>query len=164
MPLNADPWTQQDRLIRLSTPLGADKLLAERLHGIENLSDGFRFHITALSEDAHIELKTLIGQPALLELMTSQSRSELRPFHGHITRIEMQGSNAGLARYRLTLEPWTAFLAYNRDSAIYQDMTVFDILDSLFQSYQGQGKLNPQWRYELADRSVYPKRSLTTQY
>jgi len=41
--------------------------------------------------------------------MTSQSRSELRPFHGHITRIEMQGSNAGLARYQLTLDPGPPF-------------------------------------------------------
>ena len=47
----------------------------------------------------------LIGQPALLELLTSQSRTALRPFYGHITRAELLGSDGGLARYRLVIEP-----------------------------------------------------------
>ncbi len=157
-------WTQHDRLLRLTTPLGADKLLAESFTGIENLNGLCCLDITALSEDAHIELKTLIGQPVLLELQTAHSRTDFRPFHGHITRVEAVGANAGLARYRLRLEPWTAFLAFTQDSAIYQDMTVFDILEVIFTSYQGQGKLDPRWRFDLADRGVYPKRSLTCQY
>ncbi|MCX7217386.1 MAG: type VI secretion system Vgr family protein, partial [Burkholderiales bacterium] len=45
-----------------------------------------------------------------------------------------------------------------------QDMSVFDILESIFKDYQGQGKLVPAWRLEIADLSAYPKRSLTTQY
>ena len=139
--LLSDHWSQHDRLLRLTTPTGAEQLLVESLHGVEDLSQGYRFNLTALSQDAHIELKTLIGQPVLLELLTAHSRTELRPFHGHITRIEARGANGGMARYRLTIEPCTAFLAYTRDSAIYQDMSVFDILDAIFQSYQGQGKL-----------------------
>ena len=58
--------TQQDRLLVLHTPLGANKLLAERFDGVESLDDGgFRFELTALSDDAHIELKTLMGQGAV---------------------------------------------------------------------------------------------------
>ncbi|MFA6095186.1 MAG: type VI secretion system tip protein TssI/VgrG, partial [Candidatus Paceibacterota bacterium] len=157
-------WSQHDRLLRLSTPLAADTLLAESLDGLENLDGQCRLDITALSEDAHLALKSLLGQPALLQLQTALSRTELRPFHGHITRIEAVGANGGVARYRLRLEPWTAFLAHTYDSAVYQDMTVADILDAIFHSYQGQGKLNPQWRFDLADPSSYPKRSLTCQY
>ena len=112
--------------------------MAESFTGIENLNGECRLDITALSEDAHIELKTLLGQPVLLEMQTRQSRSELRPFHGHITRVEALGANGGMARYRLIVEPWTAFLAYTRDSAIYQDMTVFDIIDTLCQNNWGQ--------------------------
>ena len=33
-------FTQADRLLDLTTPLGQDKLLAERLQGTEQLSDG----------------------------------------------------------------------------------------------------------------------------
>ena len=125
---------------------------------------GTRWYIGCLSQDAHIDLSTLLGQPVLLELLTDASRTDLRPFHGHITHVEQLGANGGLARYQLTVEPWLAFLAQRQDSASFQDMQVFDILDSIFRDYQGQGALQPQWRFDIADKSAYPKRSLTTQY
>ncbi|USX11319.1 type VI secretion system tip protein VgrG [Oxalobacteraceae bacterium OTU3CAMAD1] len=157
-------FTQSTRILKLTTPLGADVLLAECVRGEEGIGIGFSFKIAALSTDAAISLKSLIGQPVLLELMTAASRDQLRPFHGHVTAIDMAGANGGFARYNLTVEPWTAFLARGRDSRIFQDMTVFDILDTIFSAYQGQGKLVPAWRFDILDRAVYPKRSITTQY
>jgi type VI secretion system VgrG family protein len=157
-------FSQSTRLLKLTTPLGADVLLAECVRGEEGIATGFSFKIAALSTDAAISLKSLIGQPVLLELMTVASRDQLRPFHGHVTAIDMAGANGGFARYNLTVEPWTAFLARGRDSRIFQDMTVFDILDTVFTAYQGQGKLAPAWRFDILDRAVYPKRSITTQY
>lgn len=157
-------FTQQSRLLRLTTPAGPDKLLAECVKGMEGMGEGFRFEITALSLDAHIELKSLAGQPALLELLPAASRTDLRPIHGQITSIELIGANGGFARYRLVVEPWTAFLGRVRDSAVYQDMDVFDILESVFADYQGQGRLGPAWRMDVRDRTLYPRRSLTTQY
>lgn len=157
-------FTQASRLLQLTTPLGADRLLAECVRGEEGLSTGFVFQIAALSTDAAISLRTLIGQPALLQLLTATSADALRPFHGHITAVELVGANGGMARYHLTLEPWSAFLAHGRDSRVFQDMTVFDILDALFAAYQAQGKLAPAWRFDILDRAAYPKRSLSTQY
>ena len=156
-------FTQDTRLIRLTTPRGTD-LLAECVRGEEAISGGYTFKIDALSVDAHIPLKSLLGQAALLQLLTAGSQDALRPFHGHITAAEMTGANGGFARYVLTLQPWTRFLSLGRDSRIFQDMTVLDILDVVFRSYAGRGTLAPAWRFEVADRSVYPKRSLTTQY
>ncbi|WP_305822414.1 type VI secretion system Vgr family protein [Massilia brevitalea] len=155
--------TQTTRLIRLTTPLGED-LLAECVRGEESISAGFTFRLDALSEDAHLPLKSLLGQPALLQLMTAASRDALRPFHGHITAARISGANGGLARYHLTLQPWSAFLGLGRDSRIFQDMTVFDILDAVFAAWQGKGRLTPAWRYEIVDRRIYPRRSLVTQY
>ena len=157
-------FTQATRLLQLTTPLGADRLLAECVRGEEGLSTGFVFQIAALSTDAGISLRSLIGQPALLQLLTAASADALRPFHGHVTGVELVGANGGMARYQLTLEPWSAFLSHGRDSRVFQDMTVFDILDALFAACQGQGKLAPAWRFDIVDRAVYPKRSLSTQY
>ena len=155
--------TQTTRLVRLTTPLG-DDLLAECVRGEEGISAGFTFRIDALSEDAHLQLKSLLGQPALLQLMTAASRNALRPFHGHITAAQISGANGGLARYHLTLQPWSTFLGLGSDSRIFQDKTVFDILDAVFAAWQGKGRLMPAWRYEIADRRIYPRRSLSTQY
>jgi type VI secretion system VgrG family protein len=159
-----DSLTQENRILRLTTPLGPERLVAECLRGEEGLSQPYRLTVTALSSDAAIPLKSLLGQPVLLELMTAASRDQLRPFHGHVTAARMPGADGGLARYELTIAPWYAFLGAGRDSRVFQDRTVFDILDALFNSWQDAGKLTPQWRYDIADRAIYPKRSLTCQY
>lgn len=157
--------TQRERLLVLHTPLGENKLLAERLEGVECIDDGgFRFELTALSDDAHIELKSLIGQGVRLDLQTAQSRTALRPFHGHVSQAECVASNGGMARYRLVIEPWMAFLRYRQDSCLFQHQSVFDIVDAVFGRYQGQGQLAPQWRWEIAQRDIYPVRGITTQY
>ncbi|MEO5795082.1 MAG: type VI secretion system tip protein VgrG [Rhodoferax sp.] len=179
-------WSQNARLLRLHTPLGPDVLLAERLQAVEELFPGpqgwsgkdaggqampvcaTQLRLSCLSLDAQIDLDQLIGQPVLLQLQTDVDGSDgqpgLRPLHGHVTHAELAGANGGLARYHLTIEPWLAFLAYRRDSALYQDMAVPDILASIFGDYQGQGTLNPQWRLDLQDPAIYRPRSLTTQY
>jgi type VI secretion system secreted protein VgrG len=144
---------------------------------------GFCLQLDALSLEPHLELKALIGQPVLLEIQTDQSQDSvlgLRPLHGHVTRAVYLGSwgagsggagGAGrLARYRLTIEPWLRFLSVGRDSAVFQDQNVLTIVQSILAdyqaggAYQGAGKLEPQWRIDVADPSIYPLRSLTTQY
>ncbi len=157
--------SQASRLLALRTPLGDDRLLAETLSATESLSGGaFRLHVTALSDDAHIPLKSLLGRAVTLRLQTALSRDEPRRWHGHVMGAEFLGANGGMARYALTVEPWLAFLRQRRDSFAYQDQTVFDIAESIFGDYQGQGDLAPQWRWEVKDRASYAKRSLTIQY
>ena len=130
-------FTQDTRLIRLTTPLGVD-LLAECVRGEEGLSHGCVFKIDPLSTNAHLKLDSLLGQPALLQLLTAESRNVLRPFHGHITAVELSGANGGFARYTLTVEPWSAFLSRGRDSRIFQNMTVFGILDAVLAVIRGK--------------------------
>ena len=164
--------SQHDRLLALHTPLGRDVLLAERAQVVEAIGPqaaagaeaGFRIVVHALSADGHIELKSLIGQPALLELLPADSRTTLRPFHGHITDVALEGSDGGLARYRLVIEPWLAFLAHRQDSFVFQGKTVVQIVDEVLADYTGQGRLAPAWRWDLADASVYAERSLSIQY
>ncbi|WP_036248607.1 type VI secretion system Vgr family protein [Massilia sp. BSC265] len=156
-------FTQDSRLLRLTTPLGSD-LLAECMRGEEGISRGFCFTLDALCTEVDLPLTSLVGQPVLLQLLTASSLDALRPFHGYVTSMEMSGANGGFVRYTLRLEPWTSFLSLGRDSRIFQDMSVFDIVDVVFGSYGGRARLAPAWRLEIADRSSYPKRSLTTQY
>ncbi len=100
----------------------------------------------------------------LLELLTAHSRDDLRPFHGHVTAMQLLGSDGGYARYRLTIEPWTAFLTHRHDAYVFQDMSVIDITESVFADYAAQGALVPQCRWELADKTVYAKRSQCVQF
>lgn len=166
---SAAGWNQNQRLMRLVTPLGADALLAETATIRESLGPvsehaGFHVVLTVLCADAHVALTTLLGQPARLELLTTHSRTELRPFHGQIARVSRLGANGGFARYELHIEPWLAFLAHRQDCYLFQQRSVIDIIDTVFGRWVGQGKLNPAWRWALADPERYPKRGTTTQY
>jgi type VI secretion system secreted protein VgrG len=162
-------WRQNDRLLTLTTPAGADALLAETASIEEALGPvaghaGFRIALTVLSANAHQSLTALLGQPARLELQTAQSRTDLRPFHGHISRVERLGANGGFARYRLTIEPWIAFLGHNTDNYLFQDKSVIEIVDELLGDWHGRGKLVPAWRWDLADAGLYPRRGMTVQH
>ena len=97
-------------------------------------------------------------------MLCQDNAFEMRPWHGHVVAAGLMGSDGGLARYRLVIEPWLSALAHNVDAWAYQDMSVPQILDDLFGGYAGQGQLVPAWRWDLADASVYPKRSLCIQY
>lgn len=157
-------FSQDTRLLRLMTPLGPDRLLVECVRGEEALSRHYSFQLSLLSTDAHIPLKSLLGQPALLELLTSSPGRRFRPFHGHITSARLAGADGGFARYDITIEPWFALMAIGRDSRVFQDKTVFDILDAVFDGWSSLGKLVPDWRYDISERRAYPVRSLTCQY
>ena len=41
---------------------------------------------------------------------------------------------------------------------------MFDILDAVFRSWPGLGKLVPAWRYDIVGRDAFPVRSLTCRY
>lgn len=183
-------FTQANRLLRVHTPLGPDALFAEDLVAWEAVAPldgpalgdeacgiaegldaslgpvraGLRLVVHALSGDAHLELKRLIGQPALVELLCQDSATERRPWHGHIVAAALTGSDGGLARYRLVIEPWLAAAGQRVDARVFQDATVPQILDAVFGTYAAAGRLDPAWRWDLLDASVYPRRSLCIQY
>jgi type VI secretion system secreted protein VgrG len=94
----------------------------------------------------------------------SPSSISCSPFHGHVTEAALEGSDGGLARYRLVIEPWLSVLGHRIDAFVFQRKTVVQIVEAVFADYANQGKLAPAWRWDLADAAVYPERSLTIQY
>ncbi|WP_321877544.1 type VI secretion system Vgr family protein [Paraburkholderia bannensis] len=156
-------WSQQDRFLWLTTPLGADKLVAESLQGWESLDGGgFRLALTALTETRDLPLEKLIGAPVLVEWQAAQGQDARRPFHGHVFAAELDGYNGGLARVRLVVEPWLALLHQRVDSYNFQDASVIEITERIFGRY-ASGVVAPAWRWSLDDASRYAKRSLTAQ-
>jgi Rhs element Vgr protein len=126
---------------------------------------GFTFSLTALSTDAQLKAADFIGQRALIELQTVHSREVRRPLSGVVTAFACLGANGGLARYELIIKPWLWWLSLRSDSYLFTDASVLDIVESVLADYQSgaQGELI-RWRIDVADRSVYPLRSVTTQY
>ena len=88
-------FSQDTRLLRITTPLGRDKILVECVRGDESLSRGYCFEVSVLSTDARIPLRSLLGQPALLELLTAP-RKHGAPFMVTLPRHSWLARTAAL--------------------------------------------------------------------
>lgn len=125
---------QTRRLIKFTSATGgAQELLLERYSGSEGLSTLFGFELALISQDAHLPLKTLIGQPALLDIELACGGA--RYIHGYISRFSLQYSDGGLAHYSATLSPWLWMLSRRFDSRIFQEQTIEDVIRQVFAAY-----------------------------
>lgn len=131
------PYTQDNRLIAIETPLGKDALLLTGFHGTEGLSTPFSFELDLLSENHSIPFKDIIGKNVAVSVVLANG--EKRYFHGLISRFS-QGRGGGEAggdprfsHYSATMVPWLWLLTKTADSRIFQNKSVPDIVEKIFQ-------------------------------
>jgi len=126
-------FSQHARLLEIKTALPESSLLVERFSGREAVSEPFRFEIDCVSTNAYFDLKSVLGEEITLRLL--QADGSKRSWHGYVTEALQLGADGGLARYRLIMEPWLAFLGQRRDNYLFQDKTAIDILGQIFADY-----------------------------
>ncbi|HEL2978349.1 TPA: type VI secretion system tip protein VgrG, partial [Stenotrophomonas maltophilia] len=143
----------QPRLLRLQGLHEA--WVVERFEGIESVCGDNRLQIDCLATDAFLDLEPWLEQPLTLQLR--QADGALRQWHGLCTEAAQLGSDGGLARYRLILEPWTALLRLRRNAVIFQDLDTRTICEQIFADY-------PQALFRFDVQAALPARAITTQY
>jgi type VI secretion system secreted protein VgrG len=140
-------YTQENRLIAIDTPLGKDELLLASLKGIEGICQLFRFELKLLSENQNIVFEDIVGKNVTI-LVTLADGSQ-RPINGLISRFsqergfESDGSDSNLAYYRATVVPWLWLLTRNKNSRIFQNLSVPEIAKKIFED-KGLGDLKLQ--------------------
>lgn len=116
---------------KVITPLGDDVLQLRQMSGSEGLSQLFVFELTLYSTDEEIKANKLLGQNVTVQLETREET--LRYFNGFISQFSyLNQSEDGQAVYQATVRPWLWFLTRTSDCKIYQDMTVVEIVKSVF--------------------------------
>lgn len=121
--------------------LDACELLVEAFAANDEVQGIEERDVIVLSTDAHMPLEPLLGQRATLEV--SLANGSRTSFAGDITRIAMLGSDGAFARYRLRLSPWLWRLSQVRNCRVWQDTTIIDVVDSVFESYLPMAR----WRW-----------------
>ena len=150
--------SQHARLITLASAQDSglpESLVAEQFVGHEAVNELFCFDIDALSTSTDLDLSAFIGEELTLALL--QPDGSRRAWHGLCTEASWLGADGGVARYRLRLEPALALLARRRDSYIFQDKNVRDIVTELLADY-------PQVRFEFNITQELAARPICTQY
>ncbi|NRR30325.1 type VI secretion system tip protein VgrG [Oxalobacteraceae bacterium] len=150
--------SQHARLVTLASAQDStlpESLMAEQFSGREAVNELFCFDVDALSTSTDLDLTMFIGEELTITLL--QPDGSRRAWHGVCTQAGLLGADGGVARYRLRLEPALALLALRRDSYIFQDKNVEDIVTELFADY-------PQLRFEFDISQELAPRAVCTQY
>lgn len=111
----------------------ATGLLVEAFLADEAVQEVGTRDVIALSTDAYLELDALLGQPAVFEICLADGTRER--FAGEICEAAMLGSDGGLARYRIRIASWLWRLEHARNSRVWQDKSVVEIIDGVFDAY-----------------------------
>ena len=124
-----------------ATGLPARELLVEAFVADDAVQGVGIRDVIALSTSAALDPASLLGQPAALEVrLADGTRAD---FAGEICAAAQLGSDGGLARYRVRIAHWVWRLAHVRNSRVWQDKSVTDIVDDVFSAYAPAAR----WRW-----------------
>ena len=164
-PANAPPaeqllaeFTEGSRLLRFYSPLAPGKsLLIESLTGRSAMSEPFAFQLSLMSHNAAIDLKEMMGKNVAVSVQQADGSEHF--INGYVNSFAATRSDGGFAFYHAEVVPWTTYLKRRVNSRIFQDMTVFEVLDTIFAGdYAGLA------RYEYRTSRKYPSENYIVQY
>jgi type VI secretion system secreted protein VgrG len=124
------PYTQENLYFSISTPLGPDTLLLTRFSGEEQVSGLFHFHLELQSETADVDFSAVVGQGATITIDLADDTQ--RYLHGIVTSFRQGGRDAVFTTYYAELRPTFYLLTQAINCRIFQNLTVPDILSTLF--------------------------------
>jgi uncharacterized protein involved in type VI secretion and phage assembly len=117
---------------------GSSGLLVEAFLADDCLQEIAARDVIALSTSATIEPSSLLGQRASLQ--ASLADGSRTAFHGYISHVAMLGSEGGFARYRLRMSSWLWLATQSRNSRVWQEKGLADIVDEVFSGFAPYAK------------------------
>ena len=136
-------------------------LLVEAFAASDGVQEAGWRDVIVLSTSAALASNELLGQTATLSISLADGSRD--HFSGEISEAAMLGSDGGLARYRIRIQPWVWRLEQVRNCRVWQDKSVVEIVDAVLSAYQPAAR----WRWSedvgsfMAD---VPARSYCCQY
>ncbi len=123
----------QNRLLKMYFPNddGPDAgLLINHLTAEEVVSKDFTFTITALSDDAHIDLDDMHGKMICVEL--TRADQSVRYFNGYCFACSLLRVDNGLAVYEIILKPWLALFAERNNFRVFHHQSILEQTKQIF--------------------------------
>ena len=139
--------------MKLETSLG-NELMFKSMDATEELGRMFEFNVEALADSGAIKPDELLGKPATVSVEVDESQT--RYFHGLVCAIETGHATQRQFQYRLSLRPWLWMLTRRTDTRVFQQLTVKEILNKVFEPF------NPKVEYQLT--GAFPKYDYCVQY
>ncbi|MCA9482131.1 MAG: type VI secretion system tip protein VgrG [Nitrospina sp.] len=123
-------YDDENLSLKLTTPLGPDKLLLKTFHGEEKLSEPYFYYLDMVSQEYELDFDQIVGEGVTITM--DLSSGEQKYFHGIVTRF-IQGAFDGTeCKYFAEVRPWMWQLYLTQDSRIFQEMKIPDIITKVF--------------------------------
>lgn len=124
-------YTQANRPLAITTPLGPDVLLLTGLKGHEGISEPFRFELELVAEDPKaVVFEKILGQGVTAELELPDGGK--RYVNGIVSRFRQGRRDGTFAHYRAEVVPKLWLLTRTVRSRVFQQLTVPEILAKVF--------------------------------
>jgi type VI secretion system secreted protein VgrG len=124
-------YTQANRQIAVTTPLGKDVLLLTGFQGHEAISQLFNFQLDLVAENgSEISFDRILGQEVTVEMRLA--KEEKRYFNGIVKRFSQGARDEVFTHFHAELVPKFWLLAKKVRSRIFQHISVPSILHELF--------------------------------
>ena len=123
--------------------------------GREAISQPYRFELELISENAELDLQSLLHQRTFLAFTPDGLG-----IHGLIYQVAQAESGKRLTRYKLSIVPQLSYLALRTNQRIFQHLTVPQIVAQVLQEH---GIALGDYQFQLGP-TVYPTRDYCVQY
>src|SRR5580704_12395595 len=124
-------FEQALRQASVTTVLGTDAVVLERLSSSERLSELFSIAVDVIAPDGAIDFVPLLGTSVTVAMQASDTPGASRNFNGRLLETQFTAATDMGVHYRLMLRPWFALMTGNLGMRIFQNMSVPDILKNL---------------------------------
>jgi type VI secretion system secreted protein VgrG len=131
----------------VSSPLGSNEFFAVRLSGGEAISRPFQFELDLAALNAtEVPFEKLIGSPMSLAMAIPGGGT--RFYNGIVSRFSAGRRGDTFTEYRAEVVPWLWLLTRQRNSRIFQQQTIPEILERVLGSqgveFEIQGNFAPR--------------------
>jgi type VI secretion system secreted protein VgrG len=148
-------YTQTNRRIAITTPLGADALLLRGFSGSESISQLFHFSLDLLSQNDSLSFQDIVGKAVSITVQDADGKP--RHWHGFVSRFSQGHQDGKLTAYHAEMVPWLWFLTRTSDCRIFQNKKVPDIIQKVFKDLNFSD-------FELHLYGTYAPRDYCVQY
>src|SRR5271170_1336633 len=148
--------SQTERVLSLTTTLGDDVLLPESIAGYEGISELFYYQMELVADVSQtIDPKNVVGTKVTVAISADDSGTK-RYINGIVASFEFCGGDDELNNYKAYVVPKLWLLTLSKNTRVFQDMTVIDIIQQVLSPYS----ISPG----NDTSNTYPKLEYCTQY
>ena len=141
-----------------------DEVLIEEMTGHEAMSQLFEFRLRLISESEEVDPRKIIGKPAILRI-EGESMDHMdgeRHWNGVVSRFQRTGrlpsaDGEDLYSYECDIVPWFWFMTQHEDCRIFQNKTVRQIIEIIFDEFGYQ-----DFRFDISE--THPTLEYCTQF